>query len=134
MDQIRANLRKIPGRFLVLRASLQNPWIYARQKLGDSVLIETWVLCEKDTQTVKKKKKERMMMMLQKRLVLFESVKKEQEEEEEEEEFDYSKLALGELHKTWLLHKTHPCEGVDKLCCNREELYRPLFLYASSSE
>lgn len=35
-----------------------------------------------------------MMMMLQKRLVLFESVKKEQEEEEE---FDYSKLALGEL-------------------------------------
>jgi hypothetical protein len=33
--------------------------------------------------------------MLQKRLVLFESVKKEQEEEEE---FDYSKLALGELH------------------------------------
>ncbi len=57
-------------------------------------MIETWVLCEKDTQTVKKKKKKKrmMMMMLQKRLVLFESVKKE-----EEEEFDYSKLALSEL-------------------------------------
>jgi hypothetical protein len=54
-------------------------------------LIEAWVLCEKDIQTVKKKKTKRMMMMLQKRLVLFESVK------EEEEEFDYSKLALGEL-------------------------------------
>ncbi len=49
------------------------------------------MLCEKDIQTVKKKKTKRMMMMLQKRLVLFESVK------EEEEEFDYSKLALGEL-------------------------------------
>jgi hypothetical protein len=61
---------------------------------GRFFLIEIWVLCEKDTQTVKKKKKKkRMMMMLQKRLVLFESVKKEQEEEE----FDYSKLALGEL-------------------------------------
>jgi hypothetical protein len=65
---------------------------------GRFFLIETWVLCEKDTQTVKKKKKKKMMMMmmmLQKRLVLFESVKKEQEEEEEE--FDYSKLALSEL-------------------------------------
>jgi hypothetical protein len=61
---------------------------------GRFFLIETWVLCEKDTQTVKKKKKKKrmMMMMLQKRLVLFESVKKE-----EEEEFDYSKLALSEL-------------------------------------
>lgn len=87
------------------------------------------MLCEKDTQTVKKKKKkERMMMMLQKRLVLFESVKKEQEEEEEEE-FDYSKLAFGDLFS-----QKHPCEGVDKLYCNREELYRPLFLYVSSSE
>jgi hypothetical protein len=93
MDRFRANLRKIPGRFLVPTSFAPKPMGLCSTETGRFFLIETWVLCEKDTQTVKKKKKERMMMMLQKRLVLFESVKKE----EEEEEFDYSKLALGEL-------------------------------------